>query len=258
MTRSDLMDLMEEVAARAPGSARTVFAYIRRFFNWCVEQEYLASAPTDRMALPYRTVKRDRVLRDDELAIAWRAFDLEPGLFGPLFKLLLLTGQRRSEVAGIRWEEVSNLQAEEINWEIPGGRTKNRMQHLVPLPPLAIEILASQPRAQELVFTTTGTTPASGFSKAKERIDKRIRAWREAEGLPDIPPWHLHDLRRTMITCMNEKLGVPPHVVEAVVNHLSGAAKAGVAGVYNRALYLGERRRALEVWAEWLRAICCV
>ena len=88
----------------------------------------------------------------------------------------------------------------------------------------------------DLVFTTNGDTPVSGFGKAKARLDKRINLIRRSEKLEPMPAWTFHDLRRTMVTVMNEKLGITPHVVEAVVNHMSGLAKAGVAGVYNKSV----------------------
>ena len=98
--------------------------------------------------------------------------------------------------------------------------------------------------------------PVSGFGKAKARLDERIEEMRRLDGLEPMPLWTLHDLRRTMVTVMNEKLGFAPHVVEAVVNHMSGLAKVGVAGVYNRALYFDERRRALQNWADYVNGLC--
>ena len=103
----------------------------------------------------------------------------------------------------------------------------------------------------EYVFAGYRFVPLSGFSKAKRELDARIAALRTARGLPALSDWTAHDLRRTVVTMMNEKLAVPPHVVEAIVNHISGV-KAGVAGVYNRALYLPERRAALNAWAEYV------
>jgi hypothetical protein len=106
-----------------------------------------------------------------------------------------------------------------------------------------------------LVFTTTGNTPVSGFGKAKANLDNLINDLRTKNGIGPMPAWRIHDLRRTMVTIMNEKLAVPPHIVEAVVNHTSGLAKAGVAGVYNRALYLSDRRKALDTWSDYVLAI---
>ena len=122
-------------------------------------------------------------------------------------------------------------------WTIPGERTKNARVHVVSLSPLVRELIASVGTDNELVFTTNGTTPVSGWSKIKNRLDAAMQ----------IPPWRLHDLRRTCATGMAE-IGIAPHIVEAVLNHVSGA-RAGVAGVYNRAAYLPEKKAALERWA---------
>ena len=112
-------------------------------------------------------------------------------------------------------------------------------------------ILSGLPRTGPLVFTSRSERSISGFSKAKAALDERITALRRKAGLAPLPAWTLHDLRRTMVTMMNERLGIAPHIVEAVVNHISGPSKRGVAGVYNRALYLDERR-ALEAWAKYV------
>jgi integrase len=153
------------------------------------------------------------------------------------------------------WSELRDLETESILWEIPGHRTKNKRSHLVPLSPQVRNILLSLPRVGRLLFTTTGETPVSGFGKAKARLDALIDTNRAVDGLGPMAPWTLHDLRRTMLTAMNEKLGIAPHVVEAVVNHMSGLAKAGIAGVYNGALYLDDRRAALSAWSSYLRKI---
>ena len=201
------------------------------------------------MKLDRAASSRDRVLTEEELTLVWRGFAAEGGVFGQLFQLLLVTGQRRGEVAGMQWR-IRNGNPNEAVWEIPGSRTKNRRPHLVPLSPGALNILNQVAFTGPFLFSTTGTTPVSGFGKVKARLDKWILARK-----PDFRPWTLHDLRRTMVTTMNERLSVPPHVVEAVVNHISGDAKRGVAGVYNRALYLEERRAALASWASYIEAL---
>src|SRR5262249_35550814 len=159
------------------------------------------------------------VLSIEELRYVVRAVNEDVTIFGRVILLLLLTGQRRAEVAGLRWAELRNTDEEEQVWEIPGERTKNKQTHLVPLSPAVRQIICGMPRVGALVFTTTQETPVSGFGKAKARIDKRIGELRRADGLGPMAPWTLHDLRRTMVTAMNEALNVPPHVVEAVVNH---------------------------------------
>jgi len=125
-------------------------------------------------------------------------------------------------------------------WELPGSRSKNRRAHQVPLPPLAVEIIASVPRIENCpyVFSITGRAPISGYSKKKRELDKVM-------GKPK--PWRLHDLRRTAVTGMAE-LGIRPDVIELCVNHVSGVRR-GVAGTYNKAELLDERRKALRRWA---------
>jgi integrase len=223
--------------------------YLRKFFNWCADREIIASPPTDRIRrlLPR---SRDRVLSEIELPLVWEACDDEGGIFGEFFKLLLLTRQRRGEVAGMRWDEIRDLGTESAIWEIPSTRTKNHRPHLVPLVAPVVDVLISIPRTGPLVFTHTGTTSISGFSKVKIRIDQRIAEKLRRATMQPIAHWTLNDLRRTMVTVMNERLAIAPHIVEAVVNHVSGTARASVAGVYNRALYLSERRDALNRWAQ--------
>ena len=252
LTKRDVLDVLEAIDRRgSPGAAKRALVYLRRFFNWCAERDILSAVPTDRIRPLHPEVKRDRVLSEEELRHVLGAIDAEASLFGPLIRVLLLTGQRRSEVAGMRWSELRSLNGADMVWEIPGERTKNRQSHLVPLVPAVCKIIRGMPRIGDLVFTTTGKTPVSGFGRAKERLDARIATMRGAEGIAPIRAWTLHDLRRTMVTVMNEQLGVAPHVVEAVVNHMSGLAKAGVAGVYNRALYMEDRRAALGDWSKY-------
>jgi integrase len=141
----------------------------------------------------------------------------------------------------MRWAE---LDIDNAMWSLPPGRTKNGLPHLVPMSQPVIEIVEARDHIGEYVFTTTGVTPFSGFSRCKARVDRRM-------GDRD---WVLHDLRRTFVTRLNE-LGVQPHIVEAAVNHITGVAKAGVAGIYNHAQYLDERAMALTRWADTLLGI---
>jgi integrase len=251
--KRDVLELMDSIDARGSKSAAALsLAYLRKFFNWCVEREIIESSPMDRFRLHRNLRSRERVLSEDELRPIWTAFDAETGLFGSLFQLLLLTGQRRNEVAGMRWEEFRGLDTDQAIWEIPGQRTKNRRTHLVPLTPRAAAMILAMPRIGTFVFSSTGDKPVSGFSKSKARVDQRLADFAEMSDQPVMPPWRLHDMRRTMVTSMNEHLSVAPHIVEAVVNHVTGSAKAGVAGVYNRALYMDERRNALERWDQYI------
>jgi integrase len=166
--------------------------------------------------------------------------------------LLILTMQRRQEVAEMDWSEID---LEAATWILPAERAKNGEAHIVPLTGLAIDQLkALFPKAQGLVFTTTGRTPVSGFSKAKTTLDnemKKIMAERQqargGESVPIfVPEWRLHDIRRTGATNL-QALGIPIEVTEAVLNHISGT-RAGVAGIYNRYKYEPEKRNALARW----------
>lgn len=253
LTKADVLEVLHRMEERgSPAAGNRACAYLSKFFNWCLEQDLLLVSPTSGVRPLSAAHSRDRVLQPDELIWVWCALSEWPSQFSSLFKLLLLTGQRRSEVAGMCWDELRNFGTEEAIWSLPSSRTKNGQPHLVPLTEASQDIIAGLPRAGPLVFTTRGTTGLSGFSKAKNELDRRVSALRAQVALPPLPAWTLHDLRRTMVTLMNEQLGIAPHVVEAVVNHVSGSAKRGVAGVYNRALYLRERRGALCAWSRWV------
>jgi integrase len=258
ITKSDIRALLDKMVNRgSAGGANNRLSYLRKFFNWCAEEDYVEHPPTDRIRPPGPKNVGERVLTEEECKLVWAAFDAEGGPFGDLFKLLLLTGQRRSEVGGMTWDELRDLDGENPTWEIPSYRTKNKRPHIVPLSPQAVAIIKSRPvfGDEGLLFTNTGNTPVSGYGKIKKRVDDWISEKREEANIPPMPSWVLHDLRRTMVTMMNERLKISPHVVEACVNHVSGAAKMGVAGVYNKALYLDERKIALGEWAAFASRI---
>lgn len=258
ITRADVRTVLDSMVERgSAGAANNTLAYLGKFFNWCAEKDLVEIPPTDRLKKPGPRKVGERTLNEGEIAEVWHAFDAEEGMFGDLFKLLLLTGQRRSEVGGMTRAELAGLDGDRSTWEIPGDRTKNGRPHVVPLSAEAAKIVKGRPVVGDagLLFTYTGTTPASGFGRAKERVDAWINTKRKVAAVQPIPAWTLHDLRRTMVTMMNERLGVPPHVVEACVNHISGGAKAGVAGVYNKALYLNERRAALDAWGQLVMSL---
>jgi len=190
---------------------------------------------------------RERVLADAELAAIWKA--LPANQYGAIVRLLILTGQRREEVGGLQRSEIDFSKALIM---LPPERTKNGRPHELPLTAPAIEILEAQPRRgeRELVFGE-GEGPFQGWSRAKGTLDRRIASQADKNGR--VAPWRLHDIRRTVATRMAD-LGVQPHVVEVVLNHVSGH-KAGVAGVYNRSLYGPEKRAALELWANHVLTI---
>ena len=234
-------DDMSDARGRAMG--RT----LSKFFAWLLQHRRITSNPCVGVWKPSAPQARERVLTDTEIRWFWQAAANLGAPFGPLLKLLLLTGQRLGEVGGMRHDELHD----DGTWHLPGSRTKNHKQHIVPLPPLARELVASAPVIEDcpFVFSTNGLRPVSGWSKTKVRLDVAMLALAKK----GITPWTLHDLRRTVVTDM-ANLGIAPHVVEAVVNHISGA-KAGVAGIYNRAEYATEKKAALARWAQHVLGI---
>lgn len=256
ITRQDVLRLINKKADNAPIMANRTLAYVRRFFNWCVEQGYIADSPCKGIKAPGEAKERDRALSDAELAEVWRAVESVGAPWRDIVKLLILTAQRRAEVVELRWDEL-NLQ--EKVWSLPAERAKNKRAHEVPLSDTAVAVLESIPRMMvaddngklvesPFVFTTTGTTAVSGLSRAKSAIDDAILAARREDD-PEasaLPHWTYHDLRRTAVTGM-ARLGIAPHVADAILNHKEGAIR-GVAAVYNRHAYIPERRRALEAW----------
>lgn len=256
ITRRDAVELIDGIAARAPVLANRTLAYVRKFFNWCVERDLLAISPCAGVRAPSRERPRDRVLSDGELAEIWRACDRLGWPFGPAVQLLILTAQRRDEVAWLRWSEID---LDGALWTLPRERAKNDRAHEVPLSKQAVALLRGLPRPTEsdLVFTTTGETPVSGFSHAKDRLDdivlkdRRKEAGRMGKPLHEVKPiphWVLHDIRRTVTTGLARR-GVPPHIADRILNHVQGAIR-GVAAIYNRHGYLDERRAALQDWAD--------
>jgi integrase len=237
-------------------------ARLRTLFNWAVEKDYLTASPVVRMKPPTKERARDRSLSDDEIRWFWQATGKLRWPFGPLFRLLLVTAQRRDEVASIAWSE---LAYDRRVWTIPREKAKNDRAHDVALSQLALEIISDLPEVdKDLVFTTADEPtsngsrpkrPVSGFSRAKARLDKlmnelRREALRLPEGEDGIEEWILHDLRRTAATGM-AALGIAPHVVDKILNHVSGTIR-GVAAVYNRFAYEPERAAALEAWGSYI------
>ena len=188
---------------------------------------------------------RKRVLNEAELAEIWRACGDDD--LGRIVRLLILTGQRRGEIADLQWAEI-NTAAAQI--ELPPPRTKNGLPHLVPISDEAAAMLVTAPRWQdrEHVFGEGPRRGFQGWSKAKAELDKAIgEARKKAGNMESMPHWTIHDIRRSFVTHMGERGFAEPHVIEAIVNHVSGV-KGGVAGVYNKAQYLDERRKALKAW----------
>jgi integrase len=250
LDRRAIASLLSELADNnGPAAANRVRASLSAFCTWLAREGYLDSNP---VAFTNRAVEqgaRGRVLTGAEVAQIWRALGSDQ--YAAIVELLMLTGARRDEIGGLRWSEV-DLDAAMIT--LPPARTKNRREHLIPLSPPALEILAAQPHrlepdgsARDLIFGR-GQSGFRDWSGSKADLDTRIAE----RGEPF--EWVLHDFRRTLSTELHERFAVSPNVVEAALGHVSGH-KAGVAGVYNKASYIDERRRALERWGEYLVAL---
>jgi integrase len=267
--RRDVLDLLGHVRDDgAPVTANRVLALVRKFFNWCVEQEFLETSPANNVRQPTAETSRDRFLSDDEISLVWRASGGILPPFRQLIRLLILTGQRRGEVASMLWSEIS---ADQLLWSLPKAKTKNGRAHIVPLSEAAQSEILSLPKlagSPDYVFTTGAKgggdllSPVSGFSKVKARLDElvlaQLRLDLEANGLDPkeakpLPPWRLHDLRRTVATGM-QKMKVDLRVIEKVINHISGSS-SGIVAVYQVYDYEEERREALDKWAAHVLAV---
>lgn len=250
--RSDLNPIWDRSRDR-PAVARVTHATLRKLFRWAVSRGDIERSPLEGIEAPPPVPARDRVLDDQELAAFWRSTPQLGPIFDVYFKLLLLTAQRREEVAGLDWAELDRAKRE---WWLPRYRTKNGKEQLVPLSDLAVEVLDGRAGGAEwptagLVFTTTGKTPISGFSKAKSRLDAQMDEQLSRE--PGKHPWRAHDLRRTVATGL-QRLGVRFEVTEAILNHVSGS-RSGIAGVYQRYDWAAEKREALQKWADYAASL---
>jgi integrase len=252
ITALDVRNVVKAAVDRgAPYQAHNLLTEARRLFSWAIDQHVygLESSPCDRLkpkALAGARKPRKRVLDDDELRALWRASKRLDYPYGPLFQMLLLTGQRKSEVAEARWSEFDLTKK---LWTIPAERMKADAAHVVPLSDDVLAILHDLPRFKSgdcLFSATFGKTPVNGFSKAKSRLDAAMAA----ELGKAVPPFVIHDIRRTMRTGLSA-LPVPDLIRELVIAH----TKPGLHKVYDQHAYAAEKRHALELWARRLRSI---
>jgi integrase len=254
ITTSDVHDVIDETRDditpgaktrrrkehQSDAAARSMARTLSKLFGWLVEKRKIASTPMAGVRAPRAARPKSRVLSDDEIRKFWNAAGEEQPEFASPLKLLLLTGCRRDEVANLRRAELS---PDYSHINLPGSRTKNHRDHVVPLAAMASELIGAAVGDGDFVFSTTGRRPVQLGTKVKHRMDAKMT----------IAPWTLHDLRRTAATGM-AKLKIAPHVIEAVLNHVSGH-KAGVAGIYNQWAYDDEKRVALERWANHVEGI---
>ena len=216
------------------------FVALRTFFNWALREQFVDASPMAGMRAPSVLPARDRVLSDRELAEVCRVARGHPYPFGPIVALLILTGQRRGEIAALDWDWIDE---DERRITLPASLTKNKHTHVFPYGNTVDEMLRGLPRVGKYLFPSrveTGTV-FNGWGKSKARFDK---------GLSNVEPYTLHDLRRTFSSTL-AGLGTPIHVTEKLLNHISGTV-SGVAAIYNRHSYMAEMRAAIGAYEEHL------
>ncbi len=251
IAKKDIIKIVDKVANRGSKvMANRTLAHLRKFFNWCHARDLIETLPVLNVAKPAPEISRDRVLSDEEIKYVWQACDKEGFPFGDFLKMTLVTGQRKSEVLNMRWQDIDTNRK---LWTLPKESTKSNREHYVHLSPLALRILENAEKQDEYVFSIDGKKPFNGFSKAKSRVETLIGELREKENKKPMPEWRIHDLRRTAASDM-AGLKVPPYVIERVLNHSSGII-SGVAAVYNRYEYADETREALDKWAGYVEKL---
>lgn len=244
VTRADVRGMLDRIVGNGtPIAANRVHSIVRKFFNWCVENELIATSPCAGLKQPVAETSRDRVLSDHELRLIWEAAEKIGCPFGSMVQLLILTGQRRGEVANMQWGE---LDLQNRLWSLPRERVKNDRQHDVPLSPQALAIITKLPKISDrFVFSINGTAPFNGFGKNRDRLVALLPS--------NMPSWVIHDLRRTAASGM-ARGGIGLSVIEKVLNHVSGSF-AGIVGVYQRHEFAKEKREALGAWGDYVERL---
>ncbi len=256
ISRAAVVNALDRIvkAGKTVTAGRTM-AYARACFAWAKKRGKVSENPFAELPIATGTGERERVLSDTEIREVWAAAGRLGYPFGPFYRAAILTLQRREEVAGMRWSEIS---ADMTRWSLPGGRMKNGKPHVVHLSEAAQCVLREIPRIGgcDFIFSTgrrrkagaTGPAPISGFSQGKRYLDAAIRKARAKAGIAEaMPEWHVHDLRRTGVTIL-ASLGFDSIVVDKLLAH-QPAKLRGVAGVYQRHDFARERAGALDAWA---------
>lgn len=251
VTKPDIHALLDEIAERAPVQSARVFAYLRTMFRFAKSRDFIEKNLMEDIKRASAETVRDRSLVDKEkgdpreLVLVWKASETLGYPFEPIIKLLILTGARLSEIAEGKWSEIDFAAK---SWTLSPGRTKNEEEHKIPLSPAVLEILNELPRRAgvDWIFSTTGKTAVSGFSRAKRNLDKALADLSDGE---PIPPWRLHDIRRSVAVGL-ASIGVEIHVTEKILGHTSGPSSKGIIAVYQQFEYAPQKRDALNRWSD--------
>jgi integrase len=244
ITKRDVINLLDSIVDRgSPVMANRVLAALRKFFSWAVSRDLARRNPCDGIKPPSKEQPRDRILRDEEISVFWKACEAIGYPYGTYFQFLLLSAQRRTEVSDMTFEEI-----EGDEWIIPAARAKNGIKHRVPITSAMNTLLQSSGRDTGYVFTVTGEYPVNNLGRAATRLKKKMAEISDLKSSVTIEEWKPHDLRRTAASGM-ARCGIFQEVIERVQNRVSGKF-AGVAGIYNRYEYEKEKREALKKWAE--------
>jgi integrase len=234
--RADVRELIEAIEGDV--LPNRVLTTLKTVFRFALSRDWIEASPAEGIEKPKADTARDRFLNEEEIARVWRATELLGHPVRQYVQTLLLTAQRRTEVASMRWDAVD---LEAGTWTLQASETKNKRAHLVPLSRPVIERLKAMPRFGEYVFSTDGKTHVSGYAKVKQRLDEYIAV----DGGEPMKAWRFHDFRRTASTHM-VRLGVLEEVVAKVLNH---SPQGVTAKVYALHRYESEKRSALDRWA---------
>jgi len=232
IARRDVIELLDGVAEDRPILANRTRATLSRFFGWLCERDIIAASPCVGVKPPSAETARDRVLDDSELHRLWLASDAVGGKAGAYVKLLILTGQRRSEIAHLRWSEVDGDAL-----VLPAERMKGKQAHVVPLSTQAATIIAAQPKIDD--FVLGGWRWAGSSHHVKRALDAHMG---------DVPKWVTHDIRRSVASGM-AKIGIAVPVTEKILAHRSGTFR-GIVGTYQRHSFLPEMAAAMQKWGD--------
>jgi integrase len=220
VTQAMVADLLDSIVDRAPVAANRVRTSLSALFSWAMKRGKATANPVALTDKPGVEKSRDRVLSDAELSLVWRCTN-GGGDFDRIVRLLILTGARCREIAGMPWNEITPHNDGTATWLLPSDRSKNERPLELLLPTMATALLRPRREECELIFGV-GSDPFSGWSNCKGRLDERIA---EANDGKPIAPWRLHDLRRGFVSRINDLGLAEPHIIEALVNHVGGIGK---------------------------------